>query len=128
MANQYTLSEIHAPRTIEYVRRMGWVRTMAAKRNPKTGAGGKKRRRRKMKLTLRSRSIKKDESHGDRVGWSQIDSPQAEVPTGPIAPEVIRHQCTMCGAMNQIPKPKRDRYKIECANPDCGNVDKVGII
>ena len=128
MVNLYTLSEIHASRTIEYVRRMGWVRTMAAKRKPKAGAGGKKRRRRRMKLTLRSRSIKKDENYSERAGWSQVKSTQDDAPTGPTAPEVIRHQCTMCGAMNQIPKPKRDRYKIECANPDCGNVDQVGIV
>ena len=113
---------------IEYVGRMGGVRPMAKKRNPKTGAGGKKRRRRKLKLTLRSRTIKKNESYIDKVGWSQAGATGDDTSTGPVAPEVIRHQCTMCGAMNQIPKPKRDRYKIECANTDCGNVDQVGII
>jgi hypothetical protein len=34
----------------------------------------------------------------------------------------------MCGAMNQIPKPKRQRYKVECANPDCGHVDELGVV
>jgi len=89
--------------------------------------GGKKRKRRKMRLTLKSRSLKKDQGYTDRVGWSQVasDSPKD---TGPVEPQVIRHQCTMCGAMNQIPKPKRSRYKVECANPDCGHVDEAGVV
>ena len=89
--------------------------------------GGKKRKRRKMRLTLKSRSLKKDQGYTDRVGWSQVasDSPKD---TGPVEPQVIRHQCTMCGAMNHIPKPKRSRYKVECANPDCGHVDEAGVV
>ncbi len=89
--------------------------------------GGKKRKRRKMRLTLKSRSLKKDQGYTDRVGWSQVanDSPKD---SGPVEPQVIRHQCTMCGAMNQIPKPKRSRYKVQCANPDCGHVDEAGIV
>ncbi len=89
--------------------------------------GGKKRKRRKMRLTLKSRSLKKDQGYTDRVGWSQVanDSPKD---SGPVEPQVIRHQCTMCGAMNQIPKPKRSRYKVQCANPDCGHVDEAGVV
>jgi len=30
--------------------------------------------------------------------------------------------------MNQIPKPKRARYKVECANPDCGHGDELGAL
>jgi len=41
---------------------------MAKKAAP---SGGKKRRRRKLKLTLKSRTIKKGESYSDGVGWSQ---------------------------------------------------------
>jgi hypothetical protein len=97
---------------------------MAKKAAP---SGGKKRRRRKLKLTLKSRTIKKGESYSDGVGWSQATGDTGGT-TGPVEPQVIRHQCTMCGAMNQIPKPKRALYKVECANPDCGNVDELGVM
>ena len=91
------------------------------------GGGKKKRKRRKMRLTLKSRSLKKDSGYSDGVGWSQAKS-NTPADTGPVEPQVIRHQCTMCGAMNQIPKPKRSRYKVECANPDCGHVDELGVV
>ena len=91
------------------------------------GGGKKKRKRRKMRLTLKSRSLKKDSGYSDSVGWSQAKS-NTPADTGPVEPQVIRHQCTMCGAMNQIPKPKRSRYKVECANPDCGHVDELGVV
>ena len=90
-------------------------------------AGGKKRRRRKLKLTLKSRGIKKEGGYKDSVGWSKAGSDDP-ANLGPTEPQVIRHQCTMCGAMNQIPKPKRQRYKVECANPDCGHVDELGVM
>ena len=89
--------------------------------------GGKKRKRRKMRLTLKSRGLKKDQGYADKVGWSQVSNDGTK-DTGPVEPQVIRHQCTMCGAMNQIPKPKRSRYKVECANPDCGHVDEAGVV
>ena len=89
--------------------------------------GGKKRKRRKMRLTLKSRGLKKEQGYTDKVGWSQVSNDTAK-DTGPVEPQVIRHQCTMCGAMNQIPKPKRSRYKVECANPDCGHVDEAGVV
>ncbi|MBN16882.1 MAG: hypothetical protein VYC11_04920 [Candidatus Thermoplasmatota archaeon] len=89
--------------------------------------GGKKRKRRKMKLTLKSRRLKSEQGYTDKVGWSQVQN-NSPVDTGPVEPQVIRHQCTMCGAMNQIPKPKRSRYKVQCANPDCGHVDELGVV
>ncbi len=112
------------PPIIDY----GWTigRGMARKAaNP--GGGKKKRRRRKMRLTLKSRGLKKDQGYTDKVGWSTAkqDTPED---TGPVEPQVVRHQCTMCGAMTQIPKPKRARYKVECANPDCGHVDELGAL
>ncbi|MEE2758693.1 MAG: hypothetical protein VYA86_01800 [Candidatus Thermoplasmatota archaeon] len=91
------------------------------------GGGKKKRRRRKMRLTLKSRGLKKDQGYTDKVGWSQVSN-DTPANTGPVEPQVIRHQCSMCGAMNQIPKPKRSRYKVECANPDCGHVDEAGVL
>ncbi len=42
-------------------------------------------------------------------------------------PETTTHQCTMCGARMEIPAPKRDRYKVICAHPDCGHVDVIGL-
>ena len=98
-----------------------------ARKGTAPGDGKKKRRRRKMRLSLRSRGLKKEQGYSDKVGWSTAaqDTPQD---SGPVEPEVIRHQCTMCGAMNQIPKPKRQRYKVECANPDCGHVDELGTL
>lgn len=95
---------------------------MAKKAPPK--GGKRKKRRRKMKLSLRSRGLKKD-SYEDSVGWSQIQEQEAE--EGPAEPEVIEHQCTMCGSMNRIPKPKRDRYLVKCAYPECGHEDQMGI-
>ncbi|MEE3083415.1 MAG: hypothetical protein VX320_04940 [Candidatus Thermoplasmatota archaeon] len=97
--------------------------------NPAAPGGGKKKRRRrkKLKLTLRSRSIKKKDEYTDRVGWSQA-SGETEVDKGPAQPQFVRHQCTQCGAMNQIPKPKRSQYKVECAHPECDNVDEIGKI
>ena len=89
--------------------------------------GGKKRKRRKMRLTLKSRGLKKDQGYADKVGWSQVsnDAPKDSTPVGP---QTIRHQCTFCGAVLQIPKPKRSRYKVECAHPDCDHVDEVGAL
>ena len=87
------------------------------------GKGGRKKRR-KIKLSLRSRSVKKEQSHLDSVGWSKIKEQKAE-DTGPKEPEIVNHQCSFCGAMNRIPKPKRAKYQVECANPDCVHVDSI---
>ena len=92
-----------------------------------TSGGGKKRRRRKMKLTLRSRGLKKDaDGYSEKVGWSQVkgDTPQSEK----IESTTIRHQCTMCGSINEVPRPKRQRYSVECAYPDCGHIDELGVL
>tara|TARA_B100000609_G_scaffold65339_1_gene51517 strand:+ start:256 stop:552 length:297 start_codon:yes stop_codon:yes gene_type:complete len=89
--------------------------------------GGKKRKRRKMRLTLKSRGLKKDQGYADKVGWSQVSN-DAPKNTGPVEPQTIRHQCTFCGAVLQIPKPKRSKYKVECAHPDCDHIDEVGAL
>ena len=109
---------------IDYVWTIG---ECMARKAANPGGGKKKRRRRKMKLTLKSRGLKKDQGYSDKVGWSTAAQNTTQE-TGPVEPQVIRHQCTMCGAMNQIPKPKRARYKVECANPDCGHVDELGAL
>lgn len=109
------------PPIIDY----GWAIGGRMARKAASPGGGKKRRRRKLRLTLKSRGLKKEQGYTEKVGWSQVAS-NTPTDTGPVEPQVIRHQCTMCGAMNQIPKPKRQRYKVECANPDCGHVDDLG--
>ena len=80
-----------------------------------------------MKLTLKSRGLKKEQGYSDKIGWSTASESAAQ-DTGPVEPQVIRHQCSFCGAILQIPKPKRARYKVECAHPDCDHVDEVGAI
>ena len=90
--------------------------------------GKRKRRKRKMKLTLRSRGIKKKkDEYKDALGWTTTGTSQAaaEASTETL-PDIVMHQCSMCGAMNKIPRPKRDRYKVICAQEECGNEDKVG--
>ena len=65
-----------------------------ARKAANPGGGKKKRRRRKMRLTLKSRGLKKDQGYTDKVGWSTAkqDTPED---TGPVEPQVVRHQCTM---------------------------------
>ena len=63
--------------------------------------GGKKRKRRKMRLTLKSRGLKKEQGYTDKVGWSQVSNDTAK-DTGPVEPQTIRHQCTFCGAVLQM--------------------------
>jgi len=96
-------------------------------RKAKAPGDKKKRRRRKMKLTLRSRGLKKNsDSYSDKVGWSQVkDETQT---SEKIESATIRHQCSMCGSINEVPRPKRQRYSVQCAYPDCGHVDELGVL
>jgi hypothetical protein len=100
---------------------------MARKPTEKKAGGQKRRRRRKMKLTLRSRKLKGGQSYSEKVGWSTQGA--GRVLTGQSdAEEVteVEHQCTLCGSMNKIPRPKTDKYKVLCAHPECGHEDEVG--
>ena len=100
------------------------------KRSKKQTAPKKKGRRIKIKLGLRQRNLSTEEdTYEDQVGWTvtqdvlePLDGPQEEQ-----KPEVIDHQCSMCGSIMQIPQPKRDRYKVICAYSECGHEDAVGI-
>jgi hypothetical protein len=69
-----------------------------------------------------------DDSYSDQIGWTSMaeDFEDYEDPT-PQEPEIVTHQCTMCGAMMRIPRPKRERYKVICAHPECGHSDFIGI-
>ena len=99
-----------------------------AKKPIKKKAGGKKRRRKKMKLTLRSKGIKGKSDYADKVGWSTTEAGQVlGGSTESEKPQEIEHQCSMCGSMMRIPRPKRDRYKVICAHPECGHEDEGGV-
>ena len=106
---------------------VGYLVKMARKSRKKGAAGGKKRRRKKLKLTLRSRKVKGEQSYFDKVGWSTANSgrlldehPKSSEPTE------IDHQCSMCGSMNRIPRPTSDKYKVRCAHPECEFEDEIG--
>ena len=97
---------------------------------PKSAPGKKKKRRRlRIKLGLRESEIS-DESdrYKDEVGWTSAGTILDDFEdTGPIEPQIITHQCSMCGSVLQIPKPKRDRYKVQCTYPECGHADMIGV-
>ena len=90
----------------------------------------KKSRKIRIKLGLRQSRIRdeSDEVVPEDIGWtmSQEDFDDFEEPES-NEPEIVSHQCSMCGSIMQIPAPKRDRYEVHCAYPECGHVDKFGI-
>ncbi|MBC8437983.1 MAG: hypothetical protein H8D82_01795 [Euryarchaeota archaeon] len=101
---------------------------MARKATGKSGSGQKKRRRKKMKLTLRSKKMKGEQSYFDKIGWSTNTGGRVlGEETKPTQPEEVEHQCSMCGSMNRIPRPKSDKYKVRCALSECQHEDSVGI-
>ena len=90
----------------------------------------KKGRRIKIKLGLKQRFLSSDEdTYEDQVGWtvSQAVLEPLETVEEIQKPEVVNHQCSMCGSIMQIPQPKRDRYKVICAYSECGHEDMIGI-
>ena len=91
---------------------------MATKKTP---PGKRKKRKRKIRLSLKSSKMKKTDSYTDQVGWStQVGRTLEEAPKSK-EPETIRHQCTLCGAIMKVPKPKKPRYTITC--PTCDHQD-----
>ena len=90
--------------------------------------GKPKRRRRRLKLRMKSKEIATEEdNYTDTVGWNTAMGTVLEEETEVVEePKTITHQCSMCGAMMTIPKPKRDRYRIVCSYPMCGHADSVG--
>mgnify|MGYP000043437687 CR=1 FL=1 len=97
----------------------------------KPSSAPKKRGRRiKIKLGLKQGRLSKEEdTYHDQVGWTV--SQEVLEPLDSIEedqkPEVVNHQCTMCGSIMQIPQPKRERYKVICAYSECGHEDMIGI-
>ena len=90
----------------------------------------KKGRRIKIKLRLKQSSISdEDDSYTDQVGWTVTQDEMDDYIEEPVnkEPEIVDHQCTMCGAMMRIPRPKRDRYTVICAHPECNHEDTIGV-
>jgi len=92
---------------------------MATKKTPPPGKRRKKKR--KIRLSLKSSKMKKTDSYSDQVGWStDVGRTLAEAPKSK-EPDTIKHQCSLCGAIMKVPKPKKARYTISC--PHCGHED-----
>ncbi len=87
-----------------------------------------KRRRRRLKLRMKSREIAtEEESYTDTIGWNTAMGTVLEEEAETVEePKTITHQCSMCGSLMTIPKPKRERYRIVCSYPMCGHADSVG--
>tara|TARA_B100000609_G_C17001704_1_gene324011 strand:- start:227 stop:508 length:282 start_codon:yes stop_codon:yes gene_type:complete len=90
---------------------------MAKKKSPP----GKRRKKRKIRLSLKSSKIKKADSYTDQLGWSTAVGTKLTEPKKAKEPDTIRHQCTLCGAIMKVPKPKKSRYTITC--PTCDHQD-----
>ena len=97
----------------------------------KPSAASKKRGRRiKIKLGLKqNRLTEQEDTYSDQVGWtvSQEILEPLDFDEEDKKPEVVNHQCSMCGSIMQIPQPKRERYKVICAYSECGHEDMIGI-
>ena len=95
--------------------------------------GKKKGGRIKIKLGLRAKKLSEEaDEYTDQIGWTTsgaetvlTDLKDTEEVTKK-EPETITHHCTMCGSRMQIPRPKRERYKVICAHPECGHEDQIG--
>ena len=99
------------------------------KGRPKGPPKARPKRRRRLRLRMKSKSIAEEEdSYTDRIGWNTSVGTVLEDNEEIVEePKTISHQCSMCGSMMTIPKPKRERYRIVCSYPQCGHSDTVGI-
>jgi hypothetical protein len=95
---------------------------------------GKKRGGRiRIKLGLRAKKMSEEtDTYTDQMGWTTSGS---EIVLSDLKdaeemekkePETHTHHCSMCGSRMQIPRPKRERYKVICAHPECGHEDQIG--
>ncbi|HJM12906.1 MAG TPA: hypothetical protein QF641_00215 [Candidatus Thalassarchaeaceae archaeon] len=98
--------------------------------------GGKKKRSRriKIKLGLRAKRLSEEvDTYTDQIGWTTSSAETVLSDLKDIEenikkePETLVHQCSMCGIRMEIPRPKRERYKVICAYPECGHEDMIGI-
>ena len=99
------------------------------KGRPKGPPKARPKRRRRLRLRMKSKTIAEEEdSYTDRIGWNASIGTVLEDNEDIVEePKTITHQCSMCGSMMTIPKPKRERYRIVCSYPQCGHSDTVGI-
>ena len=95
--------------------------------------GRKKGGRIKIKLGLRAKKLSdQTDEYTDQIGWTTSGSETVLSDLNSIEevtkkePETLTHHCTMCGSRMEIPRPKRERYKVICAHPECGHEDRVG--
>jgi len=95
--------------------------------------GKKKGGRIKIKLGLRAKKLSEEaDEYTDQIGWTTSGAETVLSDLKDIEevtkkePETITHHCTMCGSRMQIPQPKRERYKVICAHPECGHEDRIG--
>ena len=96
--------------------------------------GEKKRGKRiRIKLGLRAKRLSEDvDTYTDQIGWTTSTAETVLSDLKDIEesvkkePETIVHQCSMCGVRMEIPRPKRERYKVICAYPECGHEDNIG--
>ena len=95
--------------------------------------GKKKGGRLKIKLGLRAKKLSEEaDEYTDQIGWTTSGSETVLSDLKDIdeavkkEPESVTHHCTMCGSRMQIPRPKRERYKVICAHPECGHEDQIG--
>jgi len=95
--------------------------------------GKKKGGRIKIKLGLRAKKLSEEaDEYTDQIGWTTSGAETVLSDLKDIEevtkkePETITHHCTMCGSRMQIPRPKRERYKVICAHPECGHQDQIG--
>lgn len=112
-------------------------RRKGTKKRPPLGRGKKptstpkkKGRRIRIKLGLKqNRLTEEEDTYHDQVGWtvSQEILEPLDAVEEKHKPEVVNHQCSMCGSIMQIPQPKRERYKVICAYSECGHEDMIGI-
>ncbi len=83
--------------------------------------------KKKIKLSLKSSTISEsDEGYNTSAGWTSSSNTSVmdvEEKVN-IEPEFIKHQCDLCGAVMQVPKPKRAKYSIIC--PHCEHEEKFG--
>ncbi len=72
------------------------------------------------------------DTYTDQIGWTTSGS---EIVLSDLKdveemekkePETHTHHCSMCGSRMEIPRPKRERYKVICAHPECGHEDQIG--
>ncbi|MBJ08857.1 MAG: hypothetical protein CMB63_06445 [Euryarchaeota archaeon] len=77
---------------------------------------------------MKSKEISTEEdNYTDTIGWNTAMGTVLEEEIETVEePKTITHQCSMCGSIMTIPKPKRERYRIVCSHPMCGHADSVG--